>query len=84
MVKVKSVASIRVQSVPLVKVVLVTSRANPQIWRMAEWLHTNSLTKIYEWDQVGKPFKNAQYDKAAILLKKIDNREFVGPDNHKD
>lgn len=61
-------------------------RNNPQIWRMAKWLHNN----IYpEWEQdfngfegSHEEFKNQFYDYALNFLEKINNNEFTGPDNH--
>lgn len=68
------------------------SRNNQQIWRMAEWLYntcySNGPYAKQTWASLTHPnhvqAANEWYDKALELLKKIDNREFVGPDNHKD
>jgi hypothetical protein len=63
-------------------------RANASIWRMARWF----------WNETKRPYidhshvfelafqhdKNIFYDKMALLLKKIGNNEFTGPDNHEN
>lgn len=64
------------------------TRANPMIWRVAEWLYEN----FYEGPHWHYPlrhrrlsFKARYYDKAAELLKKISLNEFTtGEDNHGD
>lgn len=62
----------------------VKARGNKQIWRMAEWIHSTCYNKIYDWKDTGSFLKNAYYDQAAKLLKKIANNEFTGPDNHEN
>lgn len=62
------------------------SRANPQIKRLSKYLF-NMSKEIHnsriEWGgSIG--IRNFYYDKAAELLKKINNNEFVGGDNHSD
>ena len=64
------------------------SRANPQIWRMAAWYSNNTKRPYVDHSHVFKlAFQHDKiifYDKMAELLKKINNNEFVGQDDHKD
>lgn len=56
-------------------------RANPLIWKIAEWIHYQMTPgSMLSWDTT----KNFMYDKAAVLYAKILNNDFVGPDNHAD
>ena len=58
-------------------------RSNKQIWRLAEWLHNNVVVFIdVDWIDTRVPYRNNLYDKAVNLLKKINNNEFTGEDNH--
>jgi len=69
------------------------TRANKQIWRLAEWLHQNVSipeVRVPDWKMMRANPKyyegstNFYYDKAAELLKKISRNEFTGGDNHRD
>lgn len=52
------------------------SRNNKMIKRLATWLWVNFGGEYCDPDR--------QYDKAAELLKKIQNNDFTGEDTHKD
>ena len=69
------------------------TRNNKQIWRLAEWLWYNIVYGEYSdedefnsWKEVMETeyfyTRNFFYDKAAELLKKLNNNEFTGEDNH--
>lgn len=59
----------------------MTVRNNKQIWRIARWLHQNvSLLGDFMWPN--DAYREGLYDKAVALLKKINNNEFTGEDNH--
>lgn len=58
------------------------TRANPQIWRVAKWTYTAFSNRAFK--TLAESKKNWYYDKAAELLKKINNNEFTGKDNHSD
>lgn len=63
----------------------MTSRANPQIWRVAEYIysrHADSQEDMGVWDREQQCAKDYYYDTVAELLKKIQANEFVGEDNH--
>lgn len=67
---------------------LTKSRNNPQIWRLAKWISDNFIQTYdpneVEWilEQQRHEYRDEVYDLAAELLKKINNNDFVGPDNH--
>lgn len=69
-----------------------TVRANEQVWQLAEYLHDEignpwinggwGNTVDFQNLEGTELTKEDMYDIAADLLKKIENREFTGPDNH--
>ncbi len=68
---------------------LENTRANKQIWRVGKWLYTElhhkNFTQLTDpWERLQKYNKRFFYDKAAILLTKISNNDFTGPDNYEN
>lgn len=59
------------------------SRANPQVWRLALWLHKN-VSALGDFMWPNDAYRNGMYDKAKKLQYKLLNNAFTGPDNHKD
>lgn len=61
-------------------------RANPVIWRIAEWLcqELDSMARAFPnyWKDVS--VQNYYYDKAKELQYKLLNNEFTGEDKEKD
>lgn len=69
-------------------------RGNRQIWGLAEFLHEiynlgikdecpSDAKEFYESSSyLAENHRNRMYDKAHSLLKKINNNEFTGEDNH--
>ncbi len=69
------------------------TRDNKQLWRMAEWLYLFRISSLMDLNFIEhKPsfesqpewYKNSIYDKAVILIKKIQGNEFTGEDDHED
>ena len=58
------------------------TRANKQIWRLAKWTYNAFSQRSFQ--TLAESKKNWYYDKAAELLKKISNNDFVGTDSHID
>ena len=57
------------------------TRNNKQIWRLTRWLHQN-VSKLGDFMWPNDAYRNGLYDKSAELLKKLNNNEFTGEDNH--
>lgn len=57
-------------------------RGNKQIWKIAEWLYDNHPERLYPWATEGDHVRNIMYDKAVLLMKKMVNNDFTGPDDH--
>ena len=67
------------------------TRANKQIWRLARWVYEEICMGVCDPNEQENLFEqlpnrdcNKMYDKAAELLKKIQNNDFTGGDNHRD
>lgn len=63
----------------------ITSRANPAVWRLAEWLYRNILPPWeanIEWGECHQDYKDQLYDKAKELQYMMLYNAFTGPDNH--
>lgn len=65
------------------------SRANPQVWKLAEWLwqqcvHLPWPEDSLSWNWVYIDVKNEFYDKAKQLMYMFAYNAFTGPDDHSD
>lgn len=58
-------------------------RANPLLWRLAEWMYSELVGEI-SWNGLSQGMKNGYYDKASVLYGKVINNDFTSEDNHKD
>lgn len=61
-----------------------TIRSNKQIWRIAEYISTQFNSPVVPWRECSEGYRNECYDETMYLLKKLNNNEFTGGDDHKD
>lgn len=61
----------------------MTTRGNKQIWRICRYVYHEFIrTGDYTWLDFQPHARYKLYDQVIELMKKINNNEFTGEDNH--